>query len=202
MQDLRFIEYAPHRKKLMSFIWLILFIGVLTSIGILFSVFWYNVVQYLPGLSFVVVHIKKAIVDVSLIGLFYAHLAGGLFFIPSPDEVIFYYGLVKGNHPLIAILFATSGYMLAQALNYFLGKKLSDPLLTLFSREKVYKARRTAQKYGPMAVFMFNVLPFPGPVLTFALGITKYNFSKIMFWTLLGKLIKYGALSVFFILAT
>ncbi|MGV8142049.1 MAG: YqaA family protein [Candidatus Pacearchaeota archaeon] len=202
MQDLRFIEYAPHRKKLVSFIWLMFVLAVLIAIGILFTVFWYNVVQYLPGLSFIVVHIKNAIVEVSLIGLFYAHLVGGLFFIPSPDEVIFYYALIKGNPILFSILFATAGYMLAQILNYFLGKKLSDPLLTLFSREKVYKARRTAQKYGALAVFMFNVLPFPGPVLSFALGITKYNFSRLMFWTVLGKVIKYGAVSVFFILTT
>jgi len=61
----------------------------------------------------------------TIFGLFLAHLIGGLFFVPSPDEIIFYYGLIKGNNYILALFFSTLGYILAQVFNYYLGKKIS-----------------------------------------------------------------------------
>ncbi len=202
MNDLRFISFAPHRRKVKSFLWLLGSIIVLVAIGFLFTIFWYDVIEYIPGLSLITNHIKNAITDVSLIGLFYGNFIGGLFFIPSPDELIFYYALVKGNPFWLAIIFAASGYMIAQVLNYSLGKKLSDPMLTFVSKEKVYKFRRMTHKYGAMAVFLFNVAPLPAPLLSLALGIAKYNFSRLMLWTALGKIIKYSVVCIFFFIVT
>ena len=202
MKDFQFIEYAPHRQKVKSFLWISASIIILIALGFLFTIFWYKVIQYLPGLSLITNHIKKAVTDVSLTGLFYGHLIGGLFFIPSPDELIFYYALLKGNPFWLAIIFATAGYLIAQVLNYYLGKKLSEPILTFVSKEKVYKFRRMTHKYGAMAVFIFNVSPLPAPLLSLALGIAKYNFSRLMIWTTLGKIVKYGAVGLFYFAVT
>ncbi len=202
MKNLHFITRTSHGSKIRSFLGVCFLIIILVALGIVFSTFWYYFIQHLPGLSWVVEYIKQEVASVTLSGLFYAHLLGGLFFVPSPDEIIFYYALMKGNTPHLALIVATAGYMVAQIINYVLGRKLSGPILTIVSKEKVYKFRRFTNAYGGLTVFVFNVLPFPAPLLTLALGIAKYNFYRLMFWTTLGKVIKYGAIAAFYLWIT
>ena len=124
---------------------------------------------------------------------FDAHLLGGLFFVPSPDEIIFYYGLSKGHSYLFAFVGAILGYMIAQVINYYAGNKISPLVMHVISKRKVYKARRFVNKYGTLGIFLFNFLPFPGPLLTFALGIAKYNFIRLFVLALTGIAFKYLA---------
>lgn len=140
--------------------------------------------------------------EFSMVGLFLAGFVGGLFFIPLPQEIFFYYGLLKGNPVLLSFIFVNLGYFFSQALNYFIGLRLSGFFIYLASRKKVYRARRFVNKYGSWGVFVFNVLPLPAPVLTFALGVTKYNVYRLFFFTFLGTFIKYSVVIIFFYLTS
>lgn len=200
MTHYTFLYQTSNYHKLKSFFLVILVTAFIAVIALLFSTVWYGWLQRLPYVEFVASSIRQDILNLNLFGLFYAHFIGGLFFIPSPDEAIFYYGLVKGNQVWFALIVAIIGYMLAQILNYILGIKFSKHIVHFISKKKIYKTRRFANKYGAYGVFIFNLIPSPAPLLTFSLGLTNYNFSRMMFWTFLGKTIKYAIIVGLFLL--
>jgi len=74
-------------------------------------------------------------------------------------------------------------------------------VLHLVSRKKVYKARRYINKYGSYGIFLFTAVPFlPGPLVTFALGVAKYNIPRLFVITFLGKSLTYGIIVILFLL--
>lgn len=169
---------------------------ILVSVIFLFLVFlvyksWNNIIQTTPIVNKVMVSLKYNLVNTTPIGLFYGHFIGGIFFVPSADELIFYYGLLSGNPPLFSFFAALTGYMLAQILNYLAGSKMSTFILHIVSKKKVYRTKRWINKYGAYGVFFFNITPLPAPLLTFALGVTKYNFRRLFIIMILAKSLEY-----------
>ncbi|HLC31799.1 MAG TPA: VTT domain-containing protein [Candidatus Nanoarchaeia archaeon] len=171
---------------------------VLILFGILIVAMKYIIIQKVPILGILINAIKKDLVNTTPIGLFYGHFIGGIFFVPSADELIFYYGLSKGSPPFLLLIFALTGYMLSQVVNYFLGEKIGPHLMHFISKKKVYKTRRFVNKYGAYGIIIFNILPFPAPLLTFALGIAKYNKYRLYFLMLITKTIEYLAIIAIF----
>ncbi len=133
-------------------------------------------------------------------GLFYAGFGSSLFFIPLSEELFFYWGISKGTPILLAALMINAGFLLAQVFNYYMGKKMSKAVLYFVSKKKIYKVRRFVNKHGAWGVFFMNFLFLPAPLLTFALGITKYNIYRLFFFMILGSILKFTAIIIFFIL--
>ena len=193
-----FVKEESNISKLKSFFTTIFILVFLLVISVLFFTIWYSFVEKIPILNTMVAVMKNDIARVNPRGIFYAHFIGGLFFVPSADELIFYFGIVKQNPIPLMFLLAIGGYMLAQLFNYYVGYKSSRHFINLISKKHLYKSRRFVNKYGSYGLFLFNLLPFPAPTLTFALGITKYNFYRLMFFTLLCKITKYILVIVFY----
>jgi len=133
-------------------------------------------------------------------GLFYAGFGSSLFFIPLSEELFFYWGISKGTPILLAALMINAGFLLAQIFNYYTGRKISNWILYFVSKKKIYKVRRFVDKHGAWGVFFINLLFLPAPLLTFALGITKYNVYRLFFFMILGDIIKFAAIIAFFVL--
>lgn len=184
-------ENDPVQKRralAFSIIALVLFL----FLAIFFYNFWYSLIQTTPLLHGIITYLKYNFVNVTPTGLFYEHFMGGIFFVPSADELVFYYGLLNGNPILFSYVAALTGYMLAQILNYFIGFKISNLMLHLVSKKKVYKTKRWINKYGAYGIFVFNATPiFPAPLLIFALGVTKYNFKRLFIITAIAKILEY-----------
>ena len=193
MKNYSFIQENSHLSKIWTLISSVFILILILIISIFFSAFFYSLLNSLPYVSALIDFLTENISNATVWGLFFAHLIGGIFFVPSPDEIIFYYGLVKGNPYFLAFLSAVIGYMIAQVVNYYIGSKLSPLIMHIISKRKVYKARRFVNKYGVLGIFLFNFLPFPGPLLTFALGIAKYNFIRLFVLALTGIAFKYLA---------
>jgi len=194
MSNHEFIRENSHLHKIWTMIVLTTLLLAVLIISIFFWSLFFSLVIKIPFTSQILSSIKFSIANKTIVGLFWANLLGGIFVVPSPDEVIFYYALIKGNSYAWSIIAAITGYMIAQVFNYFLGKKVSTTVLNLVSKKKVYSARRLANRYGAWGIVIFNLLPLPAPLLTFALGIAKYNFKRLMLLTILGKGVKYGLL--------
>lgn len=191
MGDYEFIQENSHWTKMWVLIASLLILFIILIVGIFFSTFFYDILYSIPYINGSVDFLTLNIKNLTLFGLFLAHLIGGIFFVPSPDEIIFYYGLIKGNNYFLALLFSTVGYMIAQLGNYYVGKKISPLIMDIVSKRKVYETRRFVNKHGAIGIFLFNLLPFPAPLLTFALGIARYNFTRLFVLTLAGKISKY-----------
>ncbi|MCR4285224.1 MAG: VTT domain-containing protein [archaeon] len=188
-----------HKRKVLA-------ISIIILLALLFLVIFfynslYNLIQTTPFLREMMDYIHYNFMNVTPMGLLYEHFIGGIFFMPSADESIFYYGLVNGNPIFFSLFTCMVGYMLSQILNYFVGFKTSNFMLHFVSKKKVYKARRWMNNYGAYGIFIFNIIPiFPAPLLIFALGVTKYNFKRLFIITLLAKILEYLAIAGIFLL--
>ena len=191
MGEHHFIHQNSHGHKIKALIVSASSIILMIAIILLVSYYWYYITKTFPFIQITMTSVQRSIIDTTSLGMFYAHFIGGIFFVPSPEEAIFYYGLVKSQTVILPLIFSLMGYLLAQVLNYYLGSKISSFTLNFISKKKVYKTRRFVNKYGIYGIFLFNFLPFPSPLLTFALGIAKYRFSRMFISTSLGVLCKY-----------
>ncbi len=137
---------------------------------------------------------EKDVKEISPLGLFYMSFFGNLLFVPFPIEFPFYFGLVKGNPFLISLFLVTAGLIPSYAIDYFIGSKLSRIIFTFISTKKIYKVKRLVDRYGSYAIFGFNLLPLPANELTFALGIAKYNITRLFVVTLVASVLKFFAI--------
>lgn len=198
--DFYFIKEKSNKHKIKILIGLALIGIIVLGTGIAFGGTLLTIVYGVPGVSSTQEFILQEVNSLSETSLFYTGFIGGLFFIPIPQELFFYYGLVKGNSILLSLLTVNAGYLLAQGVNYLIGSKLSPFFMHIISKKRMYKARRFINKRGGIGVFIFNFLPLPAPLLTFALGMARYNMYRLIFYTLLGAGAKYGVMIIFFFL--
>jgi len=191
-----FVYQNSRKEKIKVLLFTIFLVLILVAAAVLITVYWYEISSKIPFLK----DLGGGLTNVNLGGLFYTGILGGLFFIPGPLEMTFYLGLAQGNSIFWSFIVINFAYYLAQVINYFIGFKLSDIVLNLVSKKKVYQARRYVNKYGAYAIFFLNIIPGPAQLLTFALGITKYNFTRLSTLTILGNFIRYAAIIGIFIL--
>lgn len=196
MEEHNFVYEVSNRNKITTFVIFVIFMVI--SLGVIFALrsAIFDLVKY----NSIISSIRISIVSLSPLGLFYSGLLGGLFFFPLPQEVFFYASMVRGSPIIFSVLMVNAGFFLAQFVNYFIGLKLSSFILHFLSKGKVYRIRRFNNKYGPWGIFFMNVLPLPAPLLTFALGITKYNIQRLMFFIFLGITVKYAAMIAVFLI--
>lgn len=139
--------------------------------------------------------IEAEIASKSLLGLFYAAFFGALFFVTLPVEIIFlfYLGL---NYYFVQILVITLiGNLLGIAFNYFVGWLVGPKVLRWFMKEETYhKFQKKIDKAGIFIVIVGNIIPFPIEPFTVFLGAVRFGFVRLMLWTALGKIVKFGLL--------
>ncbi|MEK6850011.1 MAG: VTT domain-containing protein [Nanoarchaeota archaeon] len=190
-----FVYENSNFYKIRIFIFALVFILILLALIIAFrETLWQaakqnNLIQSIVSLT------RLKSVELNVSDLFFAGLLGGLFFILMPLEVMFYSSIIKGSSPLLSIFMMTSGFVLAQAINYYVGTKFSPLVMNFVSRKKVYSVRRFINKHGSYGIFLINLSPLPSEILTFALGLAKYNVYRMFMFVILGTLLKYLAIA-------
>ncbi len=201
MDDYYFVYETSNAKKIRIFIISLLILILIAISAITFQLKFYPlfkenfIVKSLEGF------IEEEITQLTPAGLFYTGVLGGSFIIPSPLEIIFYYSLTKGNNIILSIILLNLGLLLIQIVNYWLGLKFSPVIMNFLSAKKVYKIRRLTNKYGALLLFFVSAIPaLPYEVLTFALGIARYNFIRLFILVTLGSILKYTAIAGVYLL--
>jgi len=144
----------------------------------------------------VTAHISENIVSLSLLGILYTALIGGLFFIIMPMEVFFARFAATDHNFLLVLVIYLAGTMAAYIIDYYIGMKLTTVSKKIISPRKFYKTKGKINKYGPAAIFLFNVLPLPSQVLSAILGVFKYNKTRFLVFVLLGQFVKCTAIGL------
>jgi membrane protein YqaA with SNARE-associated domain len=199
MGDYEFVFETSRKEKVRAFVISLIVVLIIFAIsGILGEKFLSYVLSSSQDKGFAFA--KEAVTNVSLSGLFWISFLGTSIFVPMPIELFYWISLTKSNGVILSFLIATLGFVLMQMINYWLGLKLSPFFMNILSKKKVFKIRRTVNKYGMWAVFALNVIPSPSELLTFALGLTKYNFTRLFVVLSLATAIKYGAMALFYII--
>ncbi len=201
MGDYYFVYRTTNSKKIKVFLISLVVLISLAIFALIFQLKFYDQFKENFIVKSVESLIEEEITQLTPTGLFYAGLLGGSFIIPSPLEIIFYLSLTKGNNVWLSFIFLNLGLLLIQIVNYWIGAKFSPLVLNFLSAKKVYKVRRLTNKYGAFLLFFISAIPaLPYEVLTFALGIARYNFYRLFILVTLGSLIKYAAICGIFIL--
>ena len=118
--------------------------------------------------------------------------------LPFSSEAAFIFALQNGMTDEVALLYASSGNVLAIILNYYLGYFLYEKTKKqLFSSKIGEKAYRYGHQYGYLTLF-FSWLPFIGDPLTLVAGLVRVRF--IYFIMIAGSLrvVRYYFLTTIF----
>ena len=198
MVEKEFIVEVSNKQKLEIFFVSAMILTVLAGIFIMFFLFFKEGIITSSFFQTFRAFFEKDIKNATPLGLFYMSFIGNLLFVPLPFEIPFFIGLTKGNDFLLSFFLVIAGLIPSLAIDYIIGKKLSRIVFTFISPKKIYKAKRWVNKFGAYAIFGFNLLPLPSNELTFALGIAKYNITRLFVFTLLGTILKMLAIFGFF----
>lgn len=126
--------------------------------------------------------------------LFVSGFASGLFFFGLPLEAALFTAVRTGAPPLASMAAIVAGFVLGNLISYIIGWKLSRLALMFVSAKKLYGLRRKVNKQGSVFVFLANAIPFlPAPILTFGLGIARYNMARLFTFLIAGAVVKFSA---------
>jgi len=139
-------------------------------------------------ISHIVINISAS----SVAGIFYTTFFGGLFFITIPIEVFFVKYLSAGYAFYNVIFIYFIGIAVSYTIDYLIGLKLSRLSKKLISPKKFYKLKGLLNKWGSLAVLLFNATPLPSQHLSVILGVFRYNKTRFYVFVFLGQLIKYS----------
>jgi len=134
----------------------------------------------------------------SLLSFALIHFSGYLFFLLMPVEAAFVYYLKFFNYwEMIAIALGTA--ISAQIVDYLIGISVSSAVINnLVGEKRILKAEKYILKYGNLTIFIFDLFPLSSSVISVAAGMLKYRFRNFFMYSLLGLVLKYFMLILFF----
>ena len=122
-----------------------------------------------------------------------------IFIFPSPLE-LFYYEFLS-YHSIPEIYFATIiGVIIAQHINFFIGKFFSGLLKRVINQRKVAKYQRRIRRYGKYAIFATHMLPLPYSLFNVAVGMTDYDYKEWAKWAFPALMIDYALITLIFLI--
>ena len=134
----------------------------------------------------------ESFVEWGYLGLFLSSFLGATI-IPLSSEIVLSLLLIQGFDIKLSIVVATIGNWLGGLSSYYLGSLGKWNFVEKYFRikkEKIISFKTKIDKRGSSLAF-FCCLPFIGDPLAISLGFFKINFSKVSFWMLFGKAVKY-----------
>ncbi len=189
--------YNFHKKR--RFIFYSILIGVLILAIVIYYILYLKQSNFfvIKGINSFITHVASNIKSFNALGSFYTTAIGGLFFLPTPIELLFITALKIGKiMPVILIALYLAGLIISFTFNYFIGMKLSNISKKIIGAKKFYKIKGLINKYGMGTIFIFNVLPLPAQPLATILGVFRYNKSKFYLMFILGQIIKYTVITL------
>jgi membrane protein DedA with SNARE-associated domain len=147
--------------------------------------------------------IGREIYDVSpesLLSFGIVNFSGYLFFLVMPVELAFIYYLQSPLSFFMLNIVAVLTAVAAQLADYYIGRSLSTRFIDqLIGRHRYLKAEEEIRKYGNIAIFLFNLLPLSSPVILLAAGMLRHPLRQAILYSVLGLIIKYLLITVFFL---
>ena len=119
-----------------------------------------------------------------------AFLSATLF--PLGSEVVLIINIKEGYNIFLLLFFATLGNSLGSVVNYYLGLKGEEYLISknILSEKYIEVFKKYFDKYGSICI-SFAWLPIIGDPITFVAGILKYDFKKFIILVTISKFLRY-----------
>lgn len=122
------------------------------------------------------------------------NFAGYLFFLVMPVEVLVPWYLSEGHSGPVLIVLAVTTALLAQLVDYGIGRLASERVITgLIGERRLGHMRGRIERYGRWAIFVFNLTPLSSPAICAAAGVLRFGVWRTMAWSAAGLVPKYVA---------
>lgn len=123
------------------------------------------------------------------------HFAGYLFFIVMPVELLVPWYLTEGHSGEVLVGLAMVTALGAQAIDYGIGRLLSDQVVhNLIGERRLQKFRGRINRYGGWTILFFNLSPLSSPAVLAVAGVVRYGVIRALGISALGLAIKYAAI--------
>jgi len=120
------------------------------------------------------------------------HFAGYLFFLLMPVEALVPLYQAEGHPAPTLILIAVVTAIAAQAIDYGIGRALSDRVSNdVIGEERFTRFKGMIDRWGGWAILFFNLFPLSSPNMLLVAGITRYSARWAFAFSLVGLTVKY-----------
>ncbi len=99
-------------------------------------------------------------------------------------------GALKFYSPEIVFIVVMCASVLANLLNYYIGKKGIHSWLVKRDIKDEKKAQKWFKKYGDVVLFLYPWVPIVGDLLTLVAGTLEMSLKRFVFWVIFSKSIK------------
>ena len=108
--------------------------------------------------------------------------------LPMGSEALLLYDLSLELNLYLLLLTATLGNSLGSIINYYLGLKGEEYLLSkkMIKEQQIIKAKKYFDKYGNYTLLL-SWVPIIGDPITFIAGVLKYNIRKFIVLIVIAK---------------
>ena len=123
--------------------------------------------------------------------LFFSALISATIF-PLGSEALFIYDIKEGYNVYLLLLFATAGNSLGSVINYYMGLKGEEYLVSkkILKEKQIVFYKYYFDKYG-FVLILFSWLPIVGDTFTFIAGILKFDLKKFLVLVIIAKFSRY-----------
>ena len=122
------------------------------------------------------------------------HFAGYLFFLLMPVEALVPYYQAEGHAALVLVGLSIATAVVAQTIDYGIGRLLSEKVLNMIGRKKYDRFKGRIDKYGGWAIFTFSLLPLSSPNVLLVAGMVRFNAVYALTISVAGLAAKYLAI--------
>lgn len=123
--------------------------------------------------------------------LFFSALISATIF-PLGSEALFIYDIKEGYNVYLLLLFATAGNSLGSVINYYMGLKGEEYLVSkkILKEKQIVFYKYYFDKYG-FVLILFSWLPIVGDTFTFIAGILKFDLKFFLVLVIISKFSRY-----------
>ena len=127
------------------------------------------------------------------------HFAGYLFFLLMPVEILFTYYFIEDVNVIVLLILALVTAIAAQMIDYLIGYLVSNQVIhNLMGKKRYRNLKKYMDRYGNLAVFVFNALPLSSSVLSLVAGMLRYKFRNFVIYSFMGLSLKYFIIVLLF----
>ena len=122
------------------------------------------------------------------------HFAGYLFFLLMPVEALVPYYQAEGHAALVLVGLSITTAVVAQTIDYGIGRLLSEKVLNMIGRKKYDRFKGRIDRYGGWAIFTFSLLPLSSPNVLLVAGMVRFSAVYALTISVAGLAAKYLAI--------
>jgi membrane protein DedA with SNARE-associated domain len=175
------IQKDTRRKLKYLSIFFIVGSGIWLFFNLLYTATGFSIIEWIKTIPLyepIAQYIKSQIASQSAIGVFLLFAITAIFFFPTPLELI-YFGIIQQDVNIKSVYLMTIlGILLAQHINYLLGRFLGNVMSKLIRKKTHKRMTKTLHKYGGYGIFFFHLFPLPYALLNFIVGLSHYPYRK------------------------